>query len=122
MHLLGEPLGRAFARSRPRARRAAVRIRAGDAGSVGMDVPIGAPTGEAHRSKAAWKFPVEAISRWEIGLPMAASVFLDYSPQEILSVFWDGAQIARSLFVPCVSGFPRIYLGPPGTSCTSGKM
>lgn len=53
---------------------------------------------------------------------MAGEVFLDDLPREILSAFWDGAQIARPLFVPCVSGFPRIYLGPLGATITSGKM
>lgn len=46
----------------PVSHRTVVRIRAGDAGSVGMDVPIEAVAGEVNSNKAAWKFP----SRWEI--------------------------------------------------------
>lgn len=54
---------------------AVVRIRAGDAGSMGTDVPIEAFAGEVNSNKAAWKFPTEAISRWEIGLLMIVNFF-----------------------------------------------
>ena len=43
-----------------------VWIHAGDAGSMGTDVPVEALAGEVNSNKAAWKFPTEAISRWEI--------------------------------------------------------
>lgn len=40
-----------------------IRVCAGDAGNVGMDVPIEALAAEVKRSEAAWKFPTEAVSR-----------------------------------------------------------
>lgn len=50
----------------PTSHRTVVRVRAGDAGNVGMDVPIEALAEEVKRNKAAWKFPTEAVSQWEI--------------------------------------------------------
>lgn len=81
----------------PASHRAVVRIHAGDAGSVGTDVPIEALAGEVNSNKAAWKFPIEAISRWEIGLLMTVRVgfFLYYLPQKILFVFWDNTQTVQ---------------------------
>lgn len=33
-----------------------------------MDVPTGGLVGESSRRRAAWNFPAEVISQWEIGL------------------------------------------------------
>lgn len=73
----------------PASHRAVVRIHAGDAGSVGTDVPIEALAGEVNSKQAARKFATEAISRWEIGLLMTVDFFWCCLPQKILFVFWD---------------------------------
>lgn len=64
-----------------------------------MAVPTAALAREVNSSKAAWKFPTEAISRWEMGLLMTVNFFFFfwyYLPQKILLMFWDDTQIVQS--------------------------